>query len=54
MINPILYFQTAIEHEALAAAGKKYLHSRRRIATEKLSQRANFQPGRLSAFIYRS
>ncbi|WP_448268494.1 hypothetical protein [Nostoc sp. DSM 114159] len=53
MTNPILNFQTATEHEVLAAAGKKYLRSGRRIATNKLSQGAN-QPGRLSTFIYSS
>ncbi|MEH2416600.1 SAM-dependent methyltransferase [Nostoc sp.] len=45
MINTILNFQTATGHEVLAAAGKKYLRPGGRIATEKLFQWANFQPG---------
>lgn len=45
MTNTILDFQTATGHEVLAAAGKKYLRPGGRIATEKLFQWANFQPG---------
>ncbi|MDZ8087663.1 MAG: methyltransferase domain-containing protein [Nostoc sp. DedQUE12b] len=45
MTNTILNFQTANGHEVLAAAGKKYLRPGGRIATEKLFQWANFQPG---------
>ncbi|MEH1810070.1 SAM-dependent methyltransferase [Nostoc sp.] len=45
MTNTILNFQTATGHEVLAAAGKKYLRPGGRIATEKLFQWANFQPG---------
>ncbi|MBG1244100.1 SAM-dependent methyltransferase [Nostoc sp. NZL] len=45
MTNTILNFQTATGHEILAAAGKKYLRPGGRIATEKLFQWANFQPG---------
>ncbi|MEA5621684.1 hypothetical protein [Nostoc sp. UHCC 0251] len=45
MTNTILNFQTATGHEVLAAAGKKYLHPGARIATKKLFEWANFQPG---------
>ncbi|MBE8965282.1 methyltransferase domain-containing protein [Nostocales cyanobacterium LEGE 12452] len=45
MTNTILNFQTATGHEVLAAAGKKYLRPGGRIATDKLFQWANFQPG---------
>ncbi|MEH2150140.1 SAM-dependent methyltransferase [Nostoc sp.] len=45
MTNTILNFQTATGHEVLAAAGKKYLRPGGGIATEKLFQWANFQPG---------
>lgn len=45
MTNTILNFQTVTGHEVLAAAGKKYLRPGGRIATEKLFQWANFQPG---------
>ncbi|MDB9374324.1 SAM-dependent methyltransferase [Nodularia sphaerocarpa] len=45
MTNTILNFQTASGHQVLAAAGKKYLRPGGRIATEKLCQWANFQPG---------
>ena len=45
MTNTILNLQTATGHQVLAAAGKKYLRPGGRIATEKLCQWANFQPG---------
>ncbi len=45
MTNTTLNFQTASGHQVLAAAGKKYLRPGGRIATEKLCQWANFQPG---------
>ncbi|MBH8555227.1 class I SAM-dependent methyltransferase [Nostocaceae cyanobacterium CENA357] len=45
MTNATLNFQNASGHEVLAAAGKKYLRPGGRIATEKLFQWANFQPG---------
>lgn len=45
MTNTILNFSTASGHQVLAAAGKKYLRPGGRIATEKLCQWANFQPG---------
>ncbi|MHC0065632.1 SAM-dependent methyltransferase [Nostoc sp. UIC 10890] len=45
MTNTILNFQTATGHEVLAAAGKKYLRPGGRIATDKLFEWANFQPG---------
>ena len=44
MTNTILNFQTATGHEVLAA-GKKYLRSGGRIATDKLFEWTNFQPG---------
>ncbi|MGM3306130.1 SAM-dependent methyltransferase [Anabaena sp. WFMT] len=45
MTNTTLNFSTASGHQVLAAAGKKYLRPGGRIATEKLCQWANFQPG---------
>ncbi|MFN6483497.1 MULTISPECIES: hypothetical protein [unclassified Nostoc] len=45
MTNTILNFQTATGHAISAAAGKKYLRPGGRIATAKLFQWANFQPG---------
>ncbi|MCC5648776.1 hypothetical protein LC609_02790 [Nostoc sp. XA013] len=45
MTNTILNFQAATGHKVLATAGKKYLRSGGRIATDKLFELANFQPG---------
>jgi hypothetical protein len=47
MTNTIVNFQTATGHGILAAVGKKYLRPGGRIATNKLFDLANFQPGEI-------
>jgi cyclopropane fatty-acyl-phospholipid synthase-like methyltransferase len=45
MTNTTLNFKTAPGHQVLAAAGKKILRPGGRVATERLFEWANFQPG---------